>query len=152
MENLSIYKEGGGAWQERRRWCFWGGVYIPMHFMRVVQNLKRNLFFVSKMTRILWILIWTLKSLKGLHFDWSLLRKVYNVWPKKVQRGIFHDTEESCKIWRKADLWFAKWHEEFSKVSSEHLNMSKLVFSWQPFVQSRKLMSCKLHELHKSYK
>ena len=60
--------------------------------MRMVQNLQKNLFFVSKMTRIWWILIWALKSLKNLHFDWSLLCKVYNVWPKKVQRSIFHDT------------------------------------------------------------
>ena len=26
-------------------------------------------------------------SLKNLHFDWSLSCKVYNVWPKKVQRS-----------------------------------------------------------------
>ena len=55
-------------------------------YQRVVQNLKKNLFFVSKMTRIWWILIWALKSLKN-HFDRSLLCKVYNVWPKKVQRS-----------------------------------------------------------------
>ena len=54
---------------------------------RVVQNSKKNWFFVSKMTRIWLILIRTLKSLKNLHFDWSLLCKVYNVWPKKVQRS-----------------------------------------------------------------
>ena len=92
------------------------------------------------------------KKSKKMHFDWSLLCKVYNVWPKIVQRSIFHDTEELCKIWRKTDLWFGKWHEEFSKFSSEHLKMSKLVFSWDPFVQSRKCMSYKLHELQRSYK
>ena len=150
MDSFSIYK--GVAWQERRRWCFWGGIDTPMRTVRVVQYLKKTLYFVSKMTRIWWLLIWALKSLKNLHFDWSLLCKVYNVWPKKVQRSIFHDTEESCKIWRKTDLWFGKWHKEFSKFSSEHLKMSKLVFSWDPFVQSRKCMSYKLHELQRSYK
>ena len=25
--------KGGGAWQERGRWCFWGGVGTPMHTM-----------------------------------------------------------------------------------------------------------------------
>ena len=129
-----------------------GGVDTPMRTMRVVQNLKRNLFFVSKMIRIWWILIWALKSLKHLHFDWSLVCKVYNVWPKKVQRSIFHDTEESCKIWRKTGMWFGKWLEEFSKFSSEHLKMSKLVFSWDPIVQSIKCMSYKLHELQRIYK
>ena len=149
-ESLSIYK--GGAWQERRRWPFWGEVDTPMYTMRVVQNLKRNLFFVSKMTRISSILIWALKSLKNLYFDWSLLCKVSNVWIKKEQRSIFHDTEQSCKIWRKTDLWFGKWHEKFSKFLSEHLIMSKLVLSWDPFVQIRKCMSYKLLELQRSYK
>ena len=41
----------------------------------------------SKIIRIWWILIRALKSLKSLHFDWSFLCKVYNVWPKKVQRS-----------------------------------------------------------------
>ena len=41
------------AWQERGGGVFEeGGVDTPMHTMRVVQNLKRNLFFISKMTRI----------------------------------------------------------------------------------------------------
>ena len=53
-------------------------------YQRVVQNLKRNFFFASKITRIWWIFVRTLKSLKILHFDWSLSRKAYNVWPKKI--------------------------------------------------------------------
>ena len=78
-----------GAWKERGGGAFeGGGVDTPMYSMRMVQNLKRNLFFVSKMTRIWWILIWALKSLKNLHFDWSFLSKVYNVWTKKVQRSM----------------------------------------------------------------
>ena len=55
-------------------------------YQRVVQNLKKNLFFVSKMTRTWWILIRALKRLKYLHFDWPLLCKVYNVWLRKAQR------------------------------------------------------------------
>ena len=56
-------------------------------YWRVMQNLKKKQFAVSKMTRIWWILIQALKSLQNLHFDWSPLCKVYNVWPKKVQRS-----------------------------------------------------------------
>ena len=67
-------------------------------YERVVKNLKRNLFFVPKMTIVWWILIRALKSLKNLRHDWSLLSKVYNVWPKKLQGSIFHGNEESCKI------------------------------------------------------
>ena len=56
-------------------------------YQRVVQNFKKNLFFVSKMKRIWWILIRALKSWKKLYFYLILLCKVYNIWPKKVQRS-----------------------------------------------------------------
>ena len=46
-----------------------------------------------------------------------------------------HDTEEWWKIWRKSDLWFGKWHEEFGKLSPEHLKVSKLGLWWDPFAQ-----------------
>ena len=59
--------------------------YVPWHG-KVMLNLKKNGFVVLKMTGIWWILIGSLKSLKKLDFDWFLLCKVYNVWPKKVQR------------------------------------------------------------------
>ena len=90
LDSLSIYKGGGLA--RKKEVVFLRRVDTPMRTVRVVQNLKWNLFFVSKKTRMWWILICALKSLKKVHFDWSLLCKVYNVWPKKVQRSIFHDT------------------------------------------------------------
>ena len=40
-------------------------------------------------------LIQALKSVKNLHFDWSLSCKVYHVWPKKVQRSISFMTQKS---------------------------------------------------------
>ena len=55
-------------------------------YQRVVQNLMKNLNFVSKMTRIWWVLIRALKNLKNLHFDWSLLSKVENAWATNLQR------------------------------------------------------------------
>ena len=63
---------------------------------------------------------------------------------KKYWGVIFHDTEESCKIWRKTDLWFGKWHGKFGKFSPEHKKFSKLGLSLNPFIQSRKCMSLKL--------
>ena len=52
-----------------------------------VSLLWRKIFSISKMTRIWWILIRALKSVKNLHFHWFLLCKVFKVWPKKVQRS-----------------------------------------------------------------
>ena len=38
-------------------------------------------------------------------------------------------TQKLQAFWRKIDLWFGKWHDEFGKFSSEHLKVSKLVLS-----------------------
>ena len=54
---------------------------------RVMQNLKKTRYVISKMTRIWWILIRAPRSLESMHFNWSLSCKVNNVWPKKVQRS-----------------------------------------------------------------
>ena len=60
---------------------------------------------------------------------------------KKYRGIIFHDTEESRKIWRKTDLCFQKWHEEYSPEHSESLKIGTLIGS---FIQSRKYMSLKI--------
>ena len=65
---------------------------------------------------------------------------------KKYRGVIFHDTEGWCKIWRKTDLWFGKWHEEYSKFSPEQLKVSKLGYWWDPLIQSRKSLSLKSTE------
>ena len=53
-----------------------------------MQNWKRNLLFVSKLTRRLWwILAQALENLKNSHNNGQSFTKVYNVWVKKVQRS-----------------------------------------------------------------
>ena len=64
----------------------------------------------------------------------------------KYKGVMFDGTEDWCKIWRKTDLCFQKWHEEFGKFSPEHLKVSKLGLWWDPFIQSRKCMSLKFTE------
>ena len=131
-----------------------------------MQNLKKNWFFVSKITRIWRILTWVLAILKISTLIGSFSCKEYNVWPKKVQRSyvswqwrmmknlkrnglfvskltreiwqiltralfwskyrmfdlrkyreiMFDGTEYWWKIWRKTDLFFHKWHEEFWQI------------------------------------
>ena len=62
---------------------------------------------------------------------------------KKYGGVIFHDTGEWCKIWRKTDLCFRQWHEEFGKLSPEHWKVSELDLWWDRFIQSKKYMSLK---------
>ena len=69
--------------------------------------------------------------------------KYITFYLKKYRGVIFHDNEESCKIWRKADLWFGKWHEKLGKFSPEHSKVTKLGFWWDPFIQNRKCISLK---------
>ena len=64
---------------------------------------------------------------------------------KKYGGIIFHDTEESCKIWRKIDLWFGEWHKEFGKFSPQHLEVSKSGLWWDSFFQSRKKDELKIY-------
>ena len=65
---------------------------------------------------------------------------------KKFRGDMSNDTEKWCKIWRKTDLRFGKWHEEFGKFLREHWKVSKLGFWWDPFIQSRKCLSLKFTE------
>ena len=77
------------------------------------------------------------KNLENLHTNTEKVSKIctlilsycgkYLIFDLKKYRGvIFHDTEELCKIWRKTDLWFGKWHEEFGRFSPEHSKISKI--------------------------
>ena len=105
----------------------------------MMENLKRNILVVSKLTEGIWrISTCALESLKNLQYIMFALKKYRGV--------IFHDTGEWYKLWRKADLWFGKWHEEFGKFSLEHWKVSKLTLWWIPFFQSRKCMSLKFTE------
>ena len=78
------------------------------------------------MTRSWWILAWALKILKISTLVGFFCADYMTFDLKKYRGVIFHDTEESCKIWRKTDLWFGKLHEESDKFSPEHLKASKL--------------------------
>ena len=113
-------------------------------YWRVMQKLKRN---------------WLVNSNWHEEFNkfWpehSKISKIYPLkgclWPKYIifeitkYRGIiFNGTEYWCKIWRKTDFSFQKWHEEFGKFLPEHSKVSKLGLWWDLFIQSGKCMSLK---------
>ena len=111
----------------------------------LTENWKKNWFVVSKMTRIWWILIRALKSLKNSHFDRSLPWKVYNVWPKKVQRSyllwhyrVMQNLKKSWLLVRKVTrgIW-----QIFTRVLESW--DSKLGLLWGTFIPRRKCMSLK---------
>ena len=93
-----------------------------------------------------WLVISTL--IWGLWKFWPELLKTSKVctlmgclWPKYIMfelnkyRGVtFGNTEYWCKIWKKTDFCFQKWHEEFGKLSPEHLKLSKFGLRWDSFI------------------
>ena len=75
------------------------------------------------------------------------------LWPKYIMlalKGVrFDGTKYWCKIWKKIDLCFQKWHEKFGKFSPEHSKALKLGLWWDPFIQRTICMSLKFTgELH----
>ena len=89
---------------------------------------------------------WALVRLQNLHFYLLLLCKVFNVCPKKLQRSYLSWHGRMVQIWKKTDLWFGKWHEEYGQFSPQQLKVSKLGLWWDSFVQSRKGMTLKFTE------
>ena len=64
--------------------------------------------------------IWKICTLMGIFW------KNYKMFELKKYRGVMFDgTKNWCNIWRKTDLYFQKWHNEFSTFSPEHVWKSK---------------------------
>ena len=76
---------------------------------------------------------------QNFHFDWFLLWKLYSAWSKKLKRRYLSWHEESCKIGKKTDLLFGKWHEEYDISPPEHLKVWKLGLWCDHFIKSRKI-------------
>ena len=49
---------------------------------------------------------------------------------KKYRRVMFPGSEEWCKVKRKTDSWFQKWHEEFGEFLPNHSKVQKFHFDW----------------------
>ena len=68
----------------------------------------------------------------------------YIIFELKNYRGVMFDgTENWCKIWRKNDLCFPKWHEQFGNFPPEPSKVLKLGLWWDTFIQSRICMRLK---------
>ena len=114
-----------------------------------MQNLKQKWSVVSKMTRIRWNLTRALKILQNLHFHLLLLCKVFNVWPKKVQKNylslhwrvIQNFTKNWLLVWKTTwGIW------QIFTWALKSLKIGKLGLWWDPLTQIRKSMSLKFTE------
>ena len=109
MHELKIYR--GVMCHDNEEWCkIWRGIDLS------VQNWHEEFdkFWPehSKISKIC--------ALMG--FFWT----TYKLFDLKKYRGVmFGSTEYWCNNWRKTDLYFQKWYEEFSKLSPEYIWKSK---------------------------
>ena len=128
MYELKIYR--GVLCHDNEEWCkIWRGIDLS------VQNWHQefNKFWPkhSKISKICTLIgfFWT----KYIMFEL-----------KKCRRVLLDGTKYWCNIWRKTDLCFQKWHEEFSQFSPEQCSkVWKLGLWWDPSIQSRKCTSSK---------
>ena len=99
-----------------------------------------------------------LESLKNFHFNVLLLRKVYIVWAKRVQRSYFSGKWIGIQNWRGVDLSFQNWYKEFDRFWPERLKVSTIstliISYWVKYILFE-LKNCReviFHEIEKGYK
>ena len=86
-----------------------GVIYISWYW-RVVQNLKKNQFVVSKMARIWWMLIWALKSLKNLIGPFHAKCIAFDLKRKKTLLVVWKMTRRIWQIFIRTLLKRQNWH------------------------------------------
>ena len=140
MRNLGNFHQS--TWKSRN-WDFDGILlskfrkYMSLKFtgelfvmtMKKYAKLEEELTFGFKIDmRTLMSFDPSTRNLKNLHYNGLPLTKICNVWVKRYRWVMFDGIEYWCKIRRKTDFCFQKWHEEFGKFPPENLNVSKLGF------------------------
>ena len=96
---------------ENEEWCkIWGGIDLS------IQNWHEEFDkFLPEQLKISQIC-----TLMGCFWPKYMMFEL-----KKNKRLTFDGTEYWCEIWRETDLYFQKCHEEFSKMSPEHVRKIK---------------------------
>ena len=88
---------------------------------------------------------------ENLHFDVLLLSKVYHVWTKNCRGIMCHNAEEWCKIWRRTDSCFGKWHEGFRKLWPNSRKSQNLPFNGLLFMKVYNVSAKKVQRSYVSY-
>ena len=137
---FELKKYRGVVFHDTEEWCkIWRKTGL------LLGKFTRNWLAVLKLTWTSQILTRALEKSKKLFcFNWLLVTKVYIVWATKVQRSYLSWHWRVMHILKKN--WLVVWNRQFGKFSPEHLKLSKLGPWWDPFVQSRKVMTLKFIE------
>ena len=125
-----ILPQQSKVWNFALRWTFFVKIILRFSW-RITEDvslitLKSDAKFKEKLT---WFQIRyeefgefspNCSKVQKFHFDGLFLCKVYEVSAKEIQKSIFHDTEQWCKICVTPN------HEELGELSLEHSKSEKL--------------------------
>ena len=77
----------------------------------------------------------------------------YIMFELSKYRGVMvDDTRDWCRVWRKTDVCFQKWHDEFDKFSPENIRKSKNCdFYWVLLSKVENVWTQNLHESYVSW-
>ena len=81
-----------------------------------------------------WTFIRVLKCLKNCTLMEFFCQKHVMFQLENVGGIMSHDTEDCCKVWRKTESWFQKWHEELGEFSCEQSKVWKFALWYAIFV------------------
>ena len=120
---------------------------------RMMQNLKRNWLVISKLR----------PDFDKTWIEHSNVSKICtfmrSFWPryiifelKKYMEVVFVGTEDWCKIWRKTNLCFPKWHDKFGKLSqaenSDFILENKMVELYQNKNSKQPDLPDRIYQMH----
>ena len=107
--------------------------------------LKSDADLKKKMTRIWWILIRAVKSLKNFHFNWFLPCKVYNVWPWKCTEELSFMKMKIHANLKKSRLVVSKMTWGIWQIFIRTHESVKIVFFMRSFCQKQKMQELKIY-------
>ena len=93
------------------------GSYVSWKW-RMMQNLKTNWLVSLKLTWGIWPVLTRALKISKICSLMGCFSLKYIMFELKKCRGVMYDsTEDWWKLWRKTDLCFQRWYEEFDKFS-----------------------------------
>ena len=139
---MQIFKTFEFCGQNSPNSCnFWNNISVflqTLHHSSVSWDLTSLYFFSLNFiyfqekepikVQIWWNFTWAVESLKFCTLMGSFCPNHIKFQLKKYRRVISHDTEVWCKVHRKTDLEFQKWHEKLGELSLKHSEVWKLYF------------------------
>ena len=107
------------------------GLHLSENYIPLPKTLFADLSNITFKWLVVWKMTWGIWQVFSRVLKIGILMRSFDPnlkkYELKIHRGvIYHDNEELRKIWRRTDLSFQSWHNEFDEFWPEHLKVSKM--------------------------